>query len=85
MAKQVFKVGNIVKSYDFEPLEGRGDCYMIGIVTEVNDFTLKFEPIREVFDGEDVTDVQGRRIVETALPGQMYFGEWEGRIKVIAE
>lgn len=82
-----FAVGDKVRSYDFQPMECRGDCYMEGIVTEVDTKygCLKFTTTKCVFDGTDISDDEGilGRPVQTALPGNLFFGEWEGRLTVI--
>ena len=89
MSKVTFKVGDKVRSYDFEPLPGRGDCYMEGVVTRVNNRTGRvwFTLDKEVFDGEDITGGFAAHVVgievETGLPNTLYFNEWDGRITVI--
>lgn len=31
-----FKVGDTIRAYDFNPIEGRRDCFVEGVVTEAN-------------------------------------------------
>ena len=47
------KVGDIVKSFDFN---GVDNCYIIGEVTSIEDGMFFANVIKEVFDGEVVKD-----------------------------
>ena len=70
-------VGDTVRSYDFKPMEGRGDCYVEGIVFWKSDIMYEIAVQKRVFDG-DVVDVTPGEIVRTAF--KTLFMEWAGRI-----
>lgn len=77
-----FKIGDKIRSYDFKPMRGRGDCYMDGVVTQVSSSLITFTCTRQVFDGLDVSgdsDVIGTD-VQTATKSMM---DWDGRLAVI--
>jgi len=72
-----FTVGAKIRSWDWEPLEGREDCYVEGeFVGYSNDGRL------EILVEKD-TMSEGKRIGTTTLTapfGSVIFGEWNGRI-----
>ena len=74
-------VGDTVRSYDFKPMEGRGDCYVEGIVVEKRDMMYEIAVQKRVFDG-DVVDVTPGEMVWTAF--KTLFMEWDGRITKLA-
>ena len=78
------RAGNRIRSYDFEPVVGRGECYLEGTIVRVADGFVFFMVDREVWDGQPV---QGNRIgYETSAPLQgvgIVFGEFDGRLQVL--
>ena len=74
-------VGDTVRSYDFKPMEGRGDCYIKGIVLEKAAGMYHIAVQRRMFDGEFV-DVTPGETVQTAF--KTLFMEWAGRITKLA-
>ena len=70
-------VGDTVRSWDFKPMEGRGDCYVEGIVFKKEAGLYHIAVQNRVWDGEDVAPMPGE-IVQTAF--ESFFMEWEGRI-----
>lgn len=90
MSNADIKVGAKIRSYDFQPLPGRGDCFMEGIVYNVSNGEISAETTRIVFAGEecDIKDEfvlpgRAKHSFRTAMPGKLYFGEWDGRVTVI--
>jgi len=76
------KIGDKIRSYDFKPMRGRGDCYMDGVVTRVSDSLITFTCTRQIFDGLDVSghsDVINTE-VQTATKSML---DWDGRLAVI--
>ncbi len=72
-----------IRSYDFQPMPNRGDCYMEGTVTKIQNGMVHFHCETVVFSGEVVdSDVVGTE-VQTAIPGTMRIFEWEGRVTKI--
>jgi len=77
-----FKIGDKIRSYDFKPMRGRGDCYMDGVITRVSESLITFTCTRQIFDGLDVSgdsDVIGTD-VQTATKSML---DWDGRLAVI--
>ena len=70
-------VGDTVRSWDFKPMEGRGDCYVEGIVFKKEDGLYHIAVQNRVFDGEEV-GAQSGEMVQTAF--ETLFMEWAGRI-----
>ena len=70
-------VGDTVRSWDFKPMEGRGDCFIEGIVIGKDDMLFEIAVQKRVFDG-DVVDVTPGETVRTAF--KTLFMEWAGRI-----
>ena len=83
------KAGDTIRSYDFEPFEGRGECYLEGTVTRVTDGYVFFKVTREVWGGEPYSGENGRvgSDCSAPLPGGMLFfpSDWPGRLTVIQE
>lgn len=77
MSNHNFPVGTKVRSYDFEPLPDRGDCFVEGTVTGNDGDRLQILVDRDVFGGRES---QGR-IGETVFTAiQLFICEWDGRI-----
>ena len=70
-------VGDTVRSWDFKPMEGRGDCYVEGIVFKKDEGTYHIAVQNRVFDGKEVAPMPGE-MVQTAF--KTLFLEWAGRI-----
>ena len=77
MHKDKASVGDVVRSWDFKPMEGRGDCYVEGIVFKKEDGVYHIAVQNRVFDGEEV-GAQSGEMVQTAF--ETLFMEWAGRI-----
>lgn len=82
------EVGDKIRSYDFKPMDGRGDCYVEGIVTEFNALATcgynayKILVTKDVFDGESTPKgKKSSRIDATVfVPWRVDFSEYQGRI-----
>ena len=70
-------IGDVVRSYDFEPMPDRGESYIEGIVIKKTDFSYVIAVQNRVFSGKREAVASGET-VET--PFEVLFGEWEGRI-----
>lgn len=81
-----FKVGEIIKAYDFMPMPDRPDSYIVGKI--VDDYNVqhhfhayKVEIIEQVWAGEnDYSEVGG----PAWIPHQVMFMEFDGRIEKVA-
>lgn len=79
-----FKVGQIIKAYDFEPMPDRGDCYIEGRIKEVHSDPTSYseyahyvvEVTKRVFDGAEVS----RRVGEEALVPMETLFDYDGRV-----
>lgn len=78
-----FTVGQTIRAYDFEPLEGRPDCYVEGTVLEVNDTS----PYGTAGYAHYVIDCaidsvwwHGVRIGQKILVPMESMMDWDGRI-----
>ena len=70
-------IGDTVRSWDFKPMEGRGDCYVEGIVIKKEAGLYHIAVQNRVFDGKQEAAEAGE-MVQTAF--QTFFLEWEDRI-----
>ena len=77
------KVGDTVRSMDFESRPGRGDCYVDGVVSDVTDGVITIEVTRDVWLGEEIADQWIRRS-RCATPAEMCIGEFDNRLQVLA-
>tara|TARA_R100000458_G_C8251335_1_gene228240 strand:+ start:1090 stop:1335 length:246 start_codon:yes stop_codon:yes gene_type:complete len=77
-----FKIGDKIRSYDFKPMPGRGDCYMDGVVTQVSNGLITFTCTRQVFDGIDVSEHSGSIDADVQTPAK-FMMDWDGRLEVI--
>lgn len=81
-----FKVGEVIKAYDFMPMSNRPDSYIVGRI--VDDFnvqhhvqTYKVEIIEHVFAGEIDHDETG---TEAWIPHEVPILEYDNRIQKVA-
>ena len=82
MHKDKANVGDVVRSYDFKPIEDRGDCYIEGIVIEKSDYTYKIAVQNRVFDGKTEAPAVGEYVITHF---EQHFMEWEGRISRLVD
>lgn len=74
-------LGAVIRSYDFEPMPDRGDCYLEGRVFKIENGRAHFVVLREVFAGRPASDRVGT-LTKTPLPGRL-LPDWQGRVSVI--
>ena len=71
------KIGEMVRSYDFQPMPDRGESYIEGIVFKKDDGMFSIAVQNRVFAGE-VEPIEVGEIVVT--PFEMTMMEYPGRI-----
>ena len=75
---QVAEVGDVIRALDFA---GQYDCYMIGVVTEVQNEVIKCRGISRVWDGKsEKFDQPFSTVQEGAM---MFDARYPGRISVL--
>jgi hypothetical protein len=78
-----FKAGDLIRSHDFPPRPERGDCFVEGIVKNVDDERglIEFAAERDVWMGQDVSADEHSRVgMDVFTPQQLILGEWDGRL-----
>jgi len=80
--ENVAEVGDTVKAYDFKPMDGRPDYFLVGTVTAKGKTPLGFA-------GYTVTvtespEHEARVGLEMFVPFGMVFDEWDGRVSKVA-
>ena len=87
------KRGDLIRSFDFEPVPSREECYVEGRVTRVADGFVFFTVTKDVWIGAETPNeiTQGSRVgSEMSAPLSdsetiMFPTDWEGRLTVIEE
>lgn len=82
------EVGDKIRSYDFKPMDGRGDCFVEGIVTEFNALATcgynayKILVTKDVFDDESLPKGKKSSRVDATVfvPWRVDFSEFQGRV-----
>ena len=82
------QVKDTIRSYDFKPMLGREDCYVEGVVLELNAIkecgynAYKIRVTKDCFDGKEATERRnGCRVGETVfVPWKVSFMEYQGRV-----
>ena len=78
------KAGDYIRSYDFEPLLGRGQCYLEGTITRVADGYVFFTVENEVWNGTPMlASNQGSRIGSECSAPLQGVEEFDGRLQVL--
>lgn len=88
------KIGDVIKSFDFKPMEGRPEYFLTGIVTEKGSMYKEIEEGRKVYIGEGYTvnviggDEEsvriGRKNVTMYVPFEVDFMEYDERVTLVA-
>ena len=79
-------VGQTIRAYDFKPMVGRDDCYVEGVVEEVNNTeqyynAYKITVTKDYFGGVVKKDEKGSRVGLTVfVPHRVDFMEFAGRV-----
>lgn len=94
--ENVAEVGQIIKAFDFQPMPGRPDSYLIGEVIAKGPIFAKPNNDREVYmcDGYTVLvteSVSGSEMydkertgIEMYVPFEMSITDFDGRVEVLA-
>lgn len=86
---KIAQIGQTIRSYDFKPMAGRGDCYVEGVVTRIENqgydcFVITVT--KDVFDGKDEPRGEHSRVGhEVHVPHQVSFMEYNGRVMNLSE
>lgn len=93
---ELANVGDVIKAYDFKPMEGRPDCYMTGVVLDKGPIYVDRDfgdgVVRRVYhcDGYTVKvigsdeDSKERIGVVGYIPFRVSFQEYDERIELVA-
>lgn len=79
------QIRDVIRSYDFKPMVGRGDCFVEGEVLEVNCQengyqAYKIKVTRDFWDGSDA-DRKGSRVGKIVfVPWKVSFMDYAGRV-----
>jgi hypothetical protein len=82
----IIKVGDLIKAKDFPGVE---NCYMVGVVTSIDEDLINAKTVKIVFDGK-VKDIEAgfSDNFSTKTPGQSFTDKMGGtkfqRIEVLA-
>jgi len=80
------EVGDLIRAYDFEPMEGRPDCYVVGIVKEIGwvnneyiGYTIEcvYDTMFAVAGVDSICSRVGRKVF---VPVQLMIMEYDGRV-----
>jgi hypothetical protein len=79
-----FKNGDVIRGYDFQPMAGRGDCYIQGTVVDANDQSEGFLAYRinvekRVFD-DKVEFIDPKEEAQALIPHGVSIFEYDHRI-----
>lgn len=80
MHKDKARVGDVVRSYDFKPSEGSGDCYIEGFVIEKTSNHYKIAVQNRVWDGEQMPVHVGEYVY---TPFEVHSSEYADRIQIL--
>ena len=79
-------VGDVIRAYDFKPMAGREDCFVEGIVEQVNNTEQYFNAykitVTKDYFGENVPKgAKGSRVGKIVfVPHKVDFMEYAGRV-----
>jgi hypothetical protein len=84
-ASLLANIGDTIRGYDFKPMVGRGDCYVEGVVQDINETQgyAAFEILcdKVVFNGEVESKRESVLLGKTIyVPVQVSFMEYPGRV-----
>lgn len=88
------KIGDVIKAFDFKPMEGRDNYFLTGIVTAKGNMYREVEDGLKVFIGKgytvkviggDAESVEmGRKNIEMYVPYEVDFMEYDDRVTLVA-
>jgi len=76
-----FKIGDKIKAYDFEPMEGRDELYVIGEIVAIDEEMFKGYVIKPEID----TMFPEEPREEGKVPMEVMMMEYDGRIEKVEE
>ena len=79
--ENVAKVGDSIKAYDFRPMEGRPDRFLVGKVTAKGKTPLGFAGYTVTVTESTIPNRVGE---EMFVPFGMVFDEWDDRVSKVA-
>lgn len=79
--ENVAKVGDSIKAYDFRPMEGRPDRFLVGKVTAKGKTPLGFAGYTVTVTESTIPNRVGE---EMYVPFGMVFDEWDDRVSKVA-
>lgn len=86
---KIAQIGQTIRAYDFKPMVGRGDCYVEGTVTRIENQgydCFVITATKDVFDGKDEPRGEHSRVGhEVYVPHQVSFMEYNGRVMNLSE
>lgn len=79
--EKIAEVGNVIRAYDFKPMNGRPDCFVEGIVEAVRDTSQYFNAYRIKVTKDQFGDEPGNRVGKIVfVPHEVSFMEYDARI-----
>ena len=79
--ENVAEVGNKIKAYDFEPMEGRPDRFLVGVVTNKGKTPLGFAGYTVSVTESSIPNRVGE---EMFVPFGIAFDDWDDRVSKVA-
>ena len=79
--ENVAEVGNKIKAYDWQPMEGRPDHFLVGIVVNKGMTPMGFGAYSVIVTESTIPNRVGE---EMFVPFGMVFDEWDGRVSLVA-
>ena len=80
--ENIAHVGDTIKAFDFEPMLGRPDRYIIGIVVDKENAAYGYKAyVVEVLDDSGTTDAFGSRVGERVFVPFEIGLDYEGRVQ----
>ena len=85
--KENIKVGDIVRAYDFPPMDTRTDCFIIGKVTSIDGSFFNADILMRVWDGKvELKDeaTKNNLSFKALCQGEMGFDKTYERVTILA-
>lgn len=78
-------IGTSIRAYDFEPMEGRKDRYIDGVIIEEHNQYFRGYKIRVFNDSSFGNGEEGRVGHIAVVPMEIAFDDYDGRVTVISK
>ena len=74
--------GDVIRAYDFKPMQGREDCFIEGQVIDAhsNEQGYQAYKIRVIRDSWSDSEDKGRVGIEMYVPWRVCFNDFQGRV-----